>query len=110
MDVGIIGAGRLGQAMGQVALRAPPELADSILTYAVTRRPGSARYREFAAAAALRAGKCDKAAAALVALMDFAVMRNDGPSLVRECWASQDSTARTGAAGPGAARRGQEKH
>jgi len=93
------------QAMGQFALRAPPELADSMLTYAVTRRPGSARYREFAAAAALRAGKCDNAAAALVALMDFAVMRDDGPSLVRECWASQDSTGRTGAAGHGAAAR-----
>ncbi len=86
-------------------MRAPPELADSMLTYAVTRRPGSARYREFAAAAALRLGKCDKAAAALLALMDYAVMRDDGPSLVRECWASQDSTGRTGAAGHGAAAR-----
>ena len=100
------------QAMAQVALQAPPELADSMLTYAVTRRPGSARYREFAAAAALRAGKCDEAAAALVALMDFAIIRDDGPALMRDCWTRQRSMVEstgTQGAGSGAVRRAQEK-
>jgi len=100
------------QAMAQVALQAPPELADSMLTYAVTRRPGSARYREFAAAAALRAGKCDEAAAALVALVDFAIIRDDGPALMRDCWTRQRSMVEstgTQGAGSGAVRRAQKK-
>jgi len=88
----------LSQALGQIALDAPPALADSLLGFAVGRRPGSARYRELAAVAALRAGRCEDAAASFVELLDFAVRRDDGPALVRECWASQDSTARTGAA------------
>jgi alkylhydroperoxidase/carboxymuconolactone decarboxylase family protein YurZ len=88
----------LSQALGQIALDAPPALADSLLSFAVGRRPGSARYRELAAVAALRAGRCEDAAASFVELLDFAVQRDDGPALVRECWARQDSTARTGAA------------
>jgi len=101
----------LTQALGQIALNAPPGLADSLLTYAVGRRPGSARYREFAAVAALRAGRCEDAAASFVELLDFALRRDDGPALVRECWAAQDSTARTGAAGRvGGARRAPETH
>jgi spermidine synthase len=101
----------LSQALGQIALDAPPALADSLLSYAAGRRPGSARYRELAAVAALRAGRCEDAAASFVELLDFALQRDDGPALVRECWASQDSTVRTGAAVRGAAaRRVQEKH
>jgi hypothetical protein len=102
----------LTQAMGQVALEAPPALADSVLSYAVAKRPGSARYREFAAAAALRAGKCEDAAATLIGLMDFAIRRDNAPALVRECWNGQramvESTA-TRAGGSGAVRRVQEK-
>ncbi len=103
----------LTQALGQIALNAPPGLADSLLTYAVGRRPGSARYRELAAVAALRAGRCEAAAAGFVELLDFALQRDNGPALVRECWATQDSTVRTGAAaraGGAAARRGPEQH
>src|SRR5204863_242803 len=74
------------------------------------RRAGSARYLELAAVAALRAGRYEDAAAGFVELLDFALRRENGPALVRECWASQDSTARTGAAGHGAARGVQEKH
>jgi len=88
----------LSQALGQIALDAPPALADSLLRFAVGRRPGSARYRELAAVAALRAGRCEDAAASFVALLDFAVQRDDGPALVRDCWSTQDSTARNGAA------------
>jgi len=93
----------LTQALGQIALDAPPGLADSLLRYAADRRPGSARYRELAAVAALRAGHCEDAAAGFVELLDFALRRENGPALVRECWATQDSTERTGAAGRGAA-------
>ena len=101
----------LTQALGQIALDAPPGLADSLLSYAAGRRPGSARYRELAAVAALRAGRCDDAAAGFVELLDFALQRENGPALVRECWATQDSTVRTGAAARGAAARPlQEKH
>jgi len=102
---------RLSQALGQIALDAPPALADSLLSFAVGRRPGSARYRELAAVAALRAGRCEAAAASFVELLDFAVQRDNGPALVRDCWATQDSTARTGAAARGgAAKQVREKH
>ncbi len=100
----------LTQALDQIALDAPPGLADSVLRYAARRRPGSARYRELAAVAALRAGRCEAAAASFVELLEFALQRDNGPALVRECWASQDSTGRTGAANPRGAARVQEKH
>ncbi len=101
----------LTQALDQIALAARPGLADSLLTYAAGRRPGSARYRELAAVAALRAGRCEAAAASFVELLDFALQRDDGPALVRECWATQDSTGRTGAAAHGgAAARRPETH
>ncbi|PYO94523.1 MAG: hypothetical protein DMD62_05345 [Gemmatimonadetes bacterium] len=91
----------LTQALGQIALDAPPQMADSLLSYAADRRPGSARYRELAAVAALRAGHCEAAAASFVELLDFALRRDNGPALVRECWIAQDSSARTGGAGRG---------
>jgi len=101
----------LSQALGQIALDAPPGSADSLLRYATARRPGSARYRELAAVAALRAGHCEDAAAGFVELLEFALQRDNGPALVRECWVAQDSMARTGGAARGAAaRRGPEKH
>jgi alkylhydroperoxidase/carboxymuconolactone decarboxylase family protein YurZ len=102
----------LTQSLGQIALDAPPTLADSLLSYAAKRRPGSARYRELAAVAALRAGRCDAAALEFMELLDFALMRDNGPALVRECWANQDSRERTGGAdrGAAAARRVQATH
>jgi len=101
----------LSQALGQIALDAPPGSADSLLRYATDRRPGSARYRELAAVAALRAGRCEDAAAGFVELLEFALQRDNGPALVRECWVTQDSMARTGGAVRGAAaRRVPEKH
>jgi len=93
----------LSQALGQIALDAPPGLADSLLSYAAGRRPGSAHYRELAAVAALRAGRCEDAAASFVELLDFALQRDNGPALVRECWVTQDSMVKTGAAARGAA-------
>ena len=93
----------LTQALGQIAIDAPPPLADSVLSYAVSRRPGSARYRELAAVAALRAGRCEQAAAGLLELLDFAMERANGPALVRDCWAGQGFTgAGVPASSPGA--------
>ncbi|MFN2571419.1 MAG: fused MFS/spermidine synthase [Gemmatimonadales bacterium] len=86
----------LTQALGQIALDAPAGLADTILSYAVARRPGSARYRELAAVAALRAGRCEAAAAGFVELLDFALERENGPALVRECWSGQQPIVREG--------------
>ena len=100
----------LTQALSQIALDAPPGMADSLLRYATSRRPGSARYLELAAIAALRAGRCEDAAAGFVALLDFAVQRDNGPALVRECWATQDSMVRTGAVRGAAGRQVPEKH
>jgi spermidine synthase len=90
----------LTQALGQIALDAPPALADSVLRYAAARRPGSARYLELAAVAALRAGRCAEAAAGFVELLDFAIERANGPALVRDCWTGQGSTDGTGASAP----------
>jgi len=82
----------LTQALGQIAIDAPPALADSVLSYAVRRRSGSAHYRELAAVAALRAGRCEQAAAGFLELLDFALERANGPALVRDCWAGQGFT------------------
>jgi hypothetical protein len=83
----------LYDALMELALDGPPAVADSVLRYAVARRPGSARYRELATVAALRAGRCEEAAAGFVELLEFAVQRANGPALVRECWAGRETTA-----------------
>jgi len=73
---------RLREKAGPVA-RAEATVASA----SAVRRPGSARYRELAAVAALRAGRCEDAAAGFVELLDFAIERANGPALVRDCWA-----------------------
>ena len=75
----------LNQALGQIAIDAPPALADSLLRFAATRRPGSAHYRRLAAVAALRAGRCEQAAEDFLELLEFAVEQPEGPALVEEC-------------------------
>jgi predicted membrane-bound spermidine synthase len=91
----------LAEALMRLALEGPPELADSVLRYAVQRRPGSARFRELAAVAALRAGHCDDAAAGFIELLEFAVERENGPALVRDCQKQSGATGRAPAAGMG---------
>ncbi len=95
----------LTQALGMIALDAPAALADSVLRYAVSRRPGSARYRELAAVAALRAGRCEEAAQGFIELLDFAIERANGPALVRDCWAGQPTETGASSRGGGAATR-----
>jgi hypothetical protein len=76
----------LGEVLASLALDGPPALADSVLEYAVQRRSAVARYRELRGIAALRAGRCEEAAAAFVGLLSFGIERKDAPALVRECW------------------------
>lgn len=100
----------LSQALGKIAIDAPAPVADSVLRYAVSRRPGSARYRELATVAALRAGRCEDAAAGFLELLDFAMDRANGPALVRDCWTGQGFTG-VGSSTPGAvARPGTAEH
>jgi spermidine synthase len=86
----------LSEVLLEVALEAPPALADSVLRLAVARRPGAARYREMAGVAAIRAGKCDDAAAAFLELIDFGIERLNGPALVRDCWAGRRTVKEVG--------------
>jgi len=75
----------LAQTLTDLAFDGPPALADSVLQYAIARRPGAARYRELRSVAALRAGRCDDAADVFVELMDFGIEQEGAPALVREC-------------------------
>ncbi|HXE85043.1 MAG TPA: hypothetical protein VN513_17085, partial [Gemmatimonadales bacterium] len=60
--------------------------------------------RELAAVAALRAGRCEDAAAGLLELLDFAMDRANGPALVRDCWTGRGLTG-AGSSIPGAVAR-----
>ena len=82
----------LTEALTSLTLDAPPPLADSLMAYAVARRPGMVRYRELRALAAIRAGSCDVAAAEFIEMLQFGVRREDGPALVRQCWATERAT------------------
>lgn len=79
----------LSEVLTQVALNAPAPEADSLLRYAVTRRPGSARYHELAGVTALRVGSCDAAAAHFIELRTFGIERENGPELVEQCRAGR---------------------
>lgn len=75
----------LSDALTHLAFDGPPDLADSVLEYAVARRPGAARYRELRGVSALRAGHCEDAATVFVELVDFGIEQENAPALVREC-------------------------
>ena len=76
----------LTEVLSRLAFDGPPAVADSVLEYAVARRPGTARYRELRAVSALRAGRCEEAATLFVELLEFGIERENAPALVRECW------------------------
>lgn len=84
------------EALTRLGLDGPPLLADSVLAYAVARRPAVARFHELRAVAALRAGFCDVAVDELIELVSFGTERPDGPALVRACQAEQRSPKREG--------------
>jgi spermidine synthase len=75
----------LNDALSRLALDGPAPLADSVLAYAVARRPASARYLELRAVAALRAVHCDVAVATFLELLEFGIEKDTGPALVRDC-------------------------
>jgi len=83
----------LAEALSRLAFDGPPATADSVLEYAVARRPAAARYRELRAVSALRAGHCDAAATVFMELIDFGIERDNAPALVRECWRTAGGAA-----------------
>jgi predicted membrane-bound spermidine synthase len=75
----------VGDALTLLATEGPPAVADSVATEVVAWRTGWSRANAIRATAALRAGRCDAAADAFLALLDFGIRRPDGPGLVAEC-------------------------
>ncbi len=75
----------LGEVLTRLAVDGPPPLADSVLEYAVQRRSAVARYRELRGITAVRAGRCEQAAAAFLDLLTFGMERKDAPALLRDC-------------------------
>ena len=75
----------LAPALEQIALRAPPATADSVLAATVLVRPGWPKPYELRAVALLREGKCDEAVRQFLTLEDFGLEREDGPELVARC-------------------------
>lgn len=79
----------LGDALTRVALEGPLSEADTLTGEALQSRPGWARFHELRAVAALRVGRCDEAAAQFVTLLDFGIVRDEGPALVAQCRRNQ---------------------
>jgi len=75
----------VGDALGALATEGPPALADSLATEVTAWRPSWSRAIAIQAAAAVRAGRCDAAADAFVALLSFGIEWPEGPRLVAEC-------------------------
>ncbi len=75
----------LAPALEQIALRAPPATADSVLAATILVRPGWPKPYELRAVALLREGKCDEAVRQFLTLEDFGLEREDGPELVARC-------------------------
>ena len=75
----------LHDALEQLALMGPVPLADSILAIAVRARPGWATLYELRAVVALRAGRCDDAAAQFLTLADFGIEPADAVAHLGRC-------------------------
>jgi hypothetical protein len=75
----------LSDAVTPLALEGPPDTALAVLGDVIVARPGWARLYELMGVAAVRAGSCELAADAFVRLLDFGVLREDGPALVEQC-------------------------
>jgi hypothetical protein len=75
----------VGDALAALATDGPPALADSVAVEVAAWRPAWSRAIAIQAAAALRAGRCDAAADAFIALLGFGIERQEGPALVPEC-------------------------
>ncbi len=75
----------LQDALTQFALQGPVAGADSSLTLTIQARSGWATLHELRAVVALRAGRCDDAAAEFLALLDFGIERGDAPEHLARC-------------------------
>jgi len=75
----------VGDALAALATDGPPALADSVAAEVTAWQPAWSRAIAIQAAAALRAGRCDAAADAFIALLGFGIERQEGPALVAEC-------------------------
>jgi hypothetical protein len=78
-------AGPLRDALTRLTLTGPVPVADSVLVVAVRARPGWAALYELRAVAALRAGRCDDAAAQFLELLDFGIEPADAPNQLMRC-------------------------
>ncbi|HYT04608.1 MAG TPA: fused MFS/spermidine synthase [Gemmatimonadales bacterium] len=77
--------GALREALTRLALEAPPRLADSVLTTALSAHAGWATLYELRARVALREGRCDEAGEQFLTLLDFGIEVEQGPGLVSAC-------------------------
>lgn len=75
----------LTEALDTIAMDAPAALAESLLAAAVASRGGYPRFHELHAIASIRAGRCDTAADEFLTLLEFGIIRADGPELVARC-------------------------
>lgn len=75
----------LRDALAEFALRGPVALADSLLALTIQARPGWATLHEWRAVVALRAGRCDDAAADFLTLVDFGIEPADAPEQLTRC-------------------------
>lgn len=75
----------LRDALAQLALKGPVSLADSVLAIAIRARSGWAPLYELRAVVALRAGRCEDAAALFLELLDFGIEPADVPEQLMHC-------------------------
>jgi spermidine synthase len=75
----------LREALGQLALKGPVAIADSVLAIAVRARAGWAALYGFRAAVALRAGRCDDALVLFMDLLSFGIEPADVPQQLMRC-------------------------
>jgi spermidine synthase len=75
----------LRDALTRLSLAGPVPLADSVLAIAVRARSGWAPLYELRAVVALRAGRCDAAAAQFIELLDFGIEPADAEQQLLRC-------------------------
>ena len=75
----------LGDALAAIATDGPPAAADSLVTDALTARPGWSRMLALRAAIALRVHDCERAFESFLGLLEFGIDRPDWPGMVQKC-------------------------
>ncbi|HZI21594.1 MAG TPA: fused MFS/spermidine synthase [Gemmatimonadales bacterium] len=78
-------ADALRDALTLLAVSGPPRLADSVLAVATAAYPGWATLYELRAAADLRAGRCEAAAALVTQLLEFEIAPADAVARLARC-------------------------